>query len=130
MEVRTYEPDLLPWMRAADLFVGAAGSNMLGEVLATRANTIAIPRQIRESEQLVRARRLHQLGLLRKVDLLDALGGALTDAVALALTEPLVADGTRFLWDGTAYDRHLPGPDGTACACTTAAAATQSGGHR
>ncbi|MEU1519030.1 glycosyltransferase [Streptomyces sp. NPDC005811] len=131
VKIRTYEPDLLPWMRAADLFVGAAGANMLGEVLATRANTLAIPRQIRESEQLVHARRLHELGLLRKVDLPDALGGALNDAVALALTEPLVPDGTRFLWDGTAYDRHLPGgPDGTVCACTTAAAAAAPGGPR
>ncbi|MDQ1041984.1 glycosyltransferase family protein [Streptomyces sp. V4I2] len=130
VEIRTYEPDLLPWMRACDVFVGAAGSNMLGEVLATGANAIAIPRQVRESEQLVHARRLDELGLVRKVDLPDALGGALTGTLAAALTEPLSPDGTRYLWDGGAYDRHLPGgPGGTACACTTTPATTAGGGH-
>ncbi|MFG3517622.1 glycosyltransferase family protein [Streptomyces bobili] len=131
VDIRAYEPDLLPWMRACDLFIGAAGSNMLGEVLATGANAIAIPRQVRESEQLVHSRRLHELGLLRKVDLPDALGGALHDTVALALTDPLSPDGTRYLWDGGSYDRHLPGgPHGTTCAHTTAAAATVPAGQR
>jgi predicted glycosyltransferase len=125
VEIRAYEPDLLPWMRAADLFIGAAGANSLGEVLATGANAIAIPRQIREIEQQVHSRRLHDLGLLRRVDLPDALTGALDHAVPLALTEPLAPDGDRYLWDGGSYDRHLPqGPRGTACACTTARAAS------
>lgn len=123
VEVRVYEPDLTAWMRASDLFVGAAGSNMLGEVLATGANTLAIPRQIREIEQSVHARRLHDLGLLRKVDLPAVLDGALDEAVAHALAEPLAPDGTRFLWDGGSYDHHLPGgPAGTSCACTGARA--------
>ncbi|WP_416484276.1 glycosyltransferase family protein [Streptomyces sp. CL12] len=120
VEIRTYEPGLLPWMRAANLFIGAAGANSLGEVLATRANAIAIPRQIREIEQRVHSRRLHALGLLRTVDLPDVINGVLARTIPLALAEPLAPDGTRFLWDGGAYDRHLPGgPHGTTCACTT-----------
>ncbi|MFF2385653.1 glycosyltransferase family protein [Streptomyces sp. NPDC058108] len=131
VDIRAYEPDLLPWMRACDLFIGAAGSNMLGEVLATRANALVIPRQIRESEQLVHARRLHDLGLVRKVDLLEALGGGLHTAVGQALASPLSPDGTRLLWDGGSYDRHLPGsPDGTACACTTSPSSAQTGPAR
>jgi predicted glycosyltransferase len=131
VEIRTYEPDLLAWMRAADLFVGAAGANSLAEVLATGVNALAIPRQVREIEQQVHAQRLHELGLLRKVDLPDVLGGALERAVPLALTEPLTPDGRRYLWDGGAYDRHLPGGRrGTACACTSARAASPvPGGH-
>ncbi|WP_414169185.1 glycosyltransferase family protein [Streptoverticillium reticulum] len=129
VEIRVYEPGLLPWMRACDLFVGAAGANMLGEVLATGVNSIAIPRQVREIEQQVHSQRLHELGLLRKVDLPDVLGGALERAVPLALTEPLAPDGRRYLWDGGAYDRHLPGGlRGTACACTNARATSSASG--
>ncbi|MGW1123868.1 glycosyltransferase family protein [Streptomyces sp. NPDC002526] len=121
VEVRSYEPDLLPWMRGSDLFVGAAGANALGEVLATGANALVVPRQVREIEQRVHSQRLQELGLLRMVDLPEVLNGALDRAVPLALTDPLTPDGTRYLWDGGAYDRHLPGgPRGTACACTTA----------
>ncbi|MFD5474441.1 glycosyltransferase family protein [Streptomyces sp. NPDC127105] len=127
VDIRAYEPDLLPWMRAADLFVGAAGANSLGEVLATGVNAVTIPRQVREIEQQVHSRRLHDLGLLRRVDLPDVLTGALDHAVPLALTEPLAPDGTRYLWDGGSYDRHLPGgPRGTTCACTTGRTAAQT----
>lgn len=120
VEVRAYEPDLKPWMRAANLFIGAAGANMLGEVLATAANTIAIPRQIREVEQQVHSQRLHQLGILRKIGLAEALAGALDTEVARALVDPLIADGTRYLWDGGSYDRHLPGTEtGTRCSCVS-----------
>ncbi|MFB7776234.1 glycosyltransferase family protein [Streptomyces bauhiniae] len=141
VEIRAYEPDLLPWMRAADLFIGAAGANSLGEVLATRVNAIAIPRQIREIEQQVHSQRLADLGLIRKAELPDVLDGALDRLVLLALAEPLAPDGARFLWDGGSYDRHLPGgPRGTVCACTTSRTASAvvgtpvapgaSGGHR
>ena len=41
------------------------------------------PRQVREIEQQVHSQRLHELGLLRKVDLPDVLGGALDRAVPL-----------------------------------------------
>ena len=119
VEVRAYEPDLSPWMRACDLFIGAGGVNMLGEILATRANSLVVPRQVREIEQRVHTERLEGLGLVRKVDLPDALDGALTQRLAQALAEPLAPEATRYLWDGGSYDRHLPGPDGTACACTT-----------
>ncbi|MFI6849574.1 hypothetical protein OG535_04065 [Kitasatospora sp. NBC_00085] len=123
VEIRDYEPDLLPWLRACDLFIGAAGANMLGEVLATGANTLAIPRQLRESEQHIHSERLQGLGLLRKADRADVLAGALDDLVPRALADPLAPDGTRYLWDGGSYDRHLPGgPVGTRCACTPSGA--------
>lgn len=131
VEIRAYEPDLQPWMRASDLFVSAAGANALGEVLATSANTLAIPRQVREIEQQVHSQRLHALGMLRKIDLPDVLDGALQRAVPLALTEPLTPDGTRFLWDGGSYDRHLPGGlVGTVCACSTSGQARSATGAR
>ncbi|MFF1650771.1 glycosyltransferase family protein [Streptomyces sp. NPDC058240] len=130
VEIRAYEPGLLPWMRAADLFVGAAGANALGEVLATGANAIAIPRQIREIEQQVHAQRLHDLGLVRRAGLPDVLDGVLDRMIPQALDEPLTPDGTRYLWDGGSYDRHLPGPDGTACACTSARATGPVPGER
>ncbi|WP_433195850.1 glycosyltransferase family protein [Nocardia sp. CA-107356] len=128
IEIRTYEPDLLPWMRSCDLFIGAAGANMLGEVLATDANAVAIPRQVREIEQQAHSQRLHDLGLLRKVELPQALGGALDTLIPRALNDPLIPNGTRYLWDGGAYDRHLPGgPAGTRCACATTASGPRLG---
>src|SRR5262249_11671279 len=38
LRVTTYSTELTTWMRASDLFIGAAGSNMLGEILATSCN--------------------------------------------------------------------------------------------
>ena len=119
IEVRAYEPDLAPWMRACDLFIGAGGVNMLGEILASATNALVVPRQVREIEQRVHTERLRNLGLVRTVGLPEALDGALTQQVTLALGEPLAPAATRYLWDGGSYDRHLPGRDGTSCACTS-----------
>ncbi|MGW2986265.1 glycosyltransferase family protein [Streptomyces goshikiensis] len=114
--IASYQEDLPTWMRAADLVLGAAGSNMLGEILAASANAVVIPRQIREIEQQVHAERLQQRGLLRQVPLTAALCGALTGALHEAFTDPLRPDASRLLWQGGSYDRHLPGEGGTSCA--------------
>jgi predicted glycosyltransferase len=115
--VAEYEPALPRWMRACDLFIGAAGSNMLGEVLSTGCNAVVVPRQIREKEQLIHAGRLEELGLLRHAPLQRALDGGLRPVVAAALAEPLAPAAARYFAPGAPYQRHLPGPDGTGCAC-------------
>jgi DNA-binding transcriptional regulator YhcF (GntR family) len=42
-----YDPDLIGWMLVSDAFVGAAGHNTIGEVLAAGANAILVPRHLR-----------------------------------------------------------------------------------
>ncbi|MER6523258.1 glycosyltransferase [Streptomyces sp. NPDC001553] len=114
--IASYQEELPTWMRAADLVLGAAGSNMLGEILATGANALVIPRQLREIEQQVHSDRLQQRGLLRQVPLTAALSGALTGALHEAFTDPLRPDASHLLWPGGSYDRNLPGEGGTRCA--------------
>lgn len=84
-----YEPDLRAWMAAADLVLGAAGSNMLSEVLAAGANAVVIPRQVRESEQLIHSRLLADRGLVRACTLEGVEAGDLVGLVAEGLRHPL-----------------------------------------
>jgi predicted glycosyltransferase len=83
-----YTPDLGTWMAAADVFVGAAGHNMIGEVLASRANAILIPRQLQELEQLMHATLLAERGLVRMATM-GRLDDELLPLLSDALAEPL-----------------------------------------
>jgi predicted glycosyltransferase len=75
MVVTDYVLDPERWIGAADLVVSMAGYNSVCEVLAHRKRALLVPRTRPRAEQLVRARRLEQLGL---VDVLhpDALSSA------------------------------------------------------
>jgi predicted glycosyltransferase len=88
-DVRVYVPNLPALMLASDVFLGAAGSNMLGEILATGCNAVIIPRQVREPEQRLHARRLADLGLVRMCDLHELSSRALTDLLVDAFANPL-----------------------------------------
>jgi predicted glycosyltransferase len=89
LRVVTYAPDLHSWMCGADLFIGAAGANMLGEVLTSGVNAIVIPRQLREPEQRMHAALLAERKLVRTCSLESALGGALPELIGEALRAPL-----------------------------------------
>ncbi|MFF4159199.1 glycosyltransferase family protein [Streptomyces sp. NPDC001678] len=109
LEVVAYEPAMMTWMAAADLFIGAAGANMLSEVLAVGCNSIVIPRQVRESEQRIHARLLADRGLVRMCDLPDVLAGAIGPTLAEALREPLAPKAGHLLGGARRYAALLRG---------------------
>jgi predicted glycosyltransferase len=89
-KVVRYVPHVTRYMLAADVFIGAAGHNMVGEVLATRANAILIPRQLQEREQLMHATLLAERGLVRMTTL-ERLDDELPRLLEDALRHPLDA---------------------------------------
>jgi predicted glycosyltransferase len=99
LSVASYEPMLPLWMKAADLFIGAGGANMLGEIVANRCNSVVIPRQVREPEQQIHTGLLEARGVIRAISLQEALAGELSSKVREALQEPLQHT-EHFLLDG------------------------------
>lgn len=89
LRVMEYTADMQLWMTAADLFIGAAGSSMIGEVISTSCNAIMIPRQVREIEQLVHSTLLAQRGIVRMCSLEDTLSGKLNCLIPEAMAEKL-----------------------------------------
>ena len=76
-------------MTASDLFIGAAGSSMLGEIISTSCNAIVIPRQVREIEQYIHSRELSKREIVRMCSLTDTLDGKLNSLISEALENPL-----------------------------------------
>ncbi|WP_411076091.1 glycosyltransferase family protein [Streptomyces sp. cmx-4-7] len=99
-EAVDFSVDLPLWLRSADLVVSAAGAGGLGEILATGGNAVVIPRQLREAEQRIHARRLEELGLVRMVDLEDIGSDRLRTQIEAAMAEPLLRRQPRLLFDG------------------------------
>ncbi len=89
VHVIRYVNNMQTWMSASDLFIGAAGSNMIGEVLATSCNAILIPRQVREVEQHVHSKILSDKGIIRMCELQDVLEGKINRVIYEGLTEPI-----------------------------------------
>jgi predicted glycosyltransferase len=117
--VEQFEPRLAIWMKACNLFIGAGGSNMLGELLGSSCNALVIPRQVRETEQAIHTARLEELGLVRTISMTDVTSDKenLRTAILHALHNPLRPDISRYLDDGQSYLAHLPVTGGTTCAC-------------
>ncbi|UUN30828.1 glycosyltransferase family protein [Streptomyces sp. FIT100] len=109
LEIVSYEPSMMTWMAAADLFIGAAGANMLSEVLAVGCNSVVIPRQVRESEQRIHARLLANRGLVRMSDLDEVLSGAVGPTLTEALREPLSPKAGHLLGGARRYAALLGG---------------------
>jgi predicted glycosyltransferase len=59
--------DPLPYMDASDLIVSMGGYNTVSEILALGKKAIVVPRVRPRAEQLIRSRRLQDLGLLRMI---------------------------------------------------------------
>ncbi len=100
VEVVSYHENMPALMKASDLFVGAAGANMLGEMIATGCNAIAIPRQVREPEQILHSEILAERGLVRRSLLEDVLAGSLSEIIHLALEYPFDASTHKILLGG------------------------------
>ncbi|HQT45813.1 MAG TPA: glycosyltransferase [Acidocella sp.] len=87
VELIDHTTDLVPSLRAAALAVAMAGYNTSAEIIANRKQAILVPRQGPRAEQLLRARLLARLGVVRNVEP----GENLAARLAAALTEALVA---------------------------------------
>ncbi len=111
LEIVSYEPSMMTWMAAADLFVGAAGANMLSEVLAVGCNSVVVPRQVRESEQRIHARLLTDRGLVRMCEMPDVLSGAVGPLLTEALREPLSPKAGHLLGGARHYATLLGGAE-------------------
>lgn len=101
--------DPLPaWMKASDLFIGSGGYNSLSEVLATNANALVIPRQLKEREQVLHAERLAKLHMLRQVSLETVLHEDITALLVACLRESYPMHGpVRIATDGARENARL-----------------------
>lgn len=95
-----YTSDMKIWMKASDLFIGAGGANMLSEILAVGCNSIVIPRQISESEQLIHSSILSQKGYIRMCTLSDVYSGGLIEKIIIALQQPIFRNACEVLMNG------------------------------
>jgi predicted glycosyltransferase len=117
-----YRPDVASLIQAADLFIGAAGSGTVAEVLAARANAILIPRLVIDAaEQELHAARLAALGLIRTRSRADVCSQGLTDLVAAALAEPVQPITADLLGGPSRYRDLLCGLGGTAAGASNPA---------
>lgn len=89
ISVIEYVNNMQKWMTASDLFIGAAGSSMLGEIISTSCNAIVIPRQVREIEQYVHSCELSKRNIVRMSSLTETLDGKLNTLISEALENPL-----------------------------------------
>lgn len=89
VQVLRYSSNMKNWMKASNLFIGAAGANMLTEILSTQCNSIVIPRQISESEQLIHAGLLEKRKAVRMCTLEDIYQGKLDKMVREAMLSPI-----------------------------------------
>jgi len=94
--------DLPMWMRASDLFIGAAGYNTIAEVLANRPNAILVPRQINRSEQTTHALVMAAKSLARCLPLDAFTSGSLAQMIVVALAEPYPTHTKTWRVDGAA----------------------------
>lgn len=89
IKVIEYVSNMQKWMTASDLFIGAAGSSMLGEIISTSCNALVIPRQVREIEQYVHSCELTKRGIVRMSSLSETMDGKLNGLIPNALDDPL-----------------------------------------
>ena len=98
--IRGYESDLRSYMAAADVVVAMGGYNTIAEILALGARAIIVPRNWRSGEnsyhsltdmneeQLIRARALHNMGLVDMVHPDSLCSDLLADRITCAFEEP------------------------------------------
>lgn len=68
VEVVDHTTDLVPSLQAAHLVISMAGYNTSAEIIAARRRAILVPRAAPRAEQLIRARLLESLGVVRSVE--------------------------------------------------------------
>jgi len=68
VKFRDFKPDLTEEYAKADLVVAMAGYNTVCELLSSGKRAVLVPREYPVQEQLIRARKLHELGLFDLVE--------------------------------------------------------------
>lgn len=68
VKFRDFKPDLTEEYAKADLVVAMAGYNTVCELLSSGKRAVLVPREEPVQEQLIRARKLHELGLFDLVE--------------------------------------------------------------
>ena len=84
-------PDPTPLFARAELVISTAGYNVSAELLAHANRALLIPRVVHREEQLVRARRLAELGLVDFLHPRDATSEAIAHRVESALDDPTLS---------------------------------------
>ena len=79
---------LTAWIKASDLFIGSGGYNSLAEIIATGANALIIPRQLKEREQEIHGTKLANLHFLRIANLTTILSKDVSSLLEMSLREP------------------------------------------
>jgi predicted glycosyltransferase len=67
VRITEFTDDLMSYMEAADVVLSMAGYNTICEILSAKRRAIVVPRVHPVKEQLLRAERMAQLGLLRMI---------------------------------------------------------------
>jgi predicted glycosyltransferase len=83
-----FVPDLARSMQMADLVISMGGYNTLCEVMANANRSLVVPREEPRREQLIRAERLAERGVVRILRQGDLSANTLRDAIDAALAAP------------------------------------------
>ena len=86
--VLDFSADSVAYMAAADLIISMGGYNTLNEIIWLRKRAVVIPLVHPRREQLIRAQRMAQLGLIRMIHPRDLTGELLAEEVLQALSLP------------------------------------------
>ena len=92
VDIFDFMPSTSQWFARADLVVSTGGYNTCTQLLAHARRAIIVPRVLHRQEQLIRARRLQELGLVACLHPRDLTSRLLLDAIRGALAseeEPL-----------------------------------------
>ena len=85
-QVLDFSADSVAYMGAADVIVSMGGYNTLNEIVWLRKPAVVIPRVHPRREQLIRARRMAELGLIRMIHPRDLSAELLAEKVLEALS--------------------------------------------
>lgn len=94
VDIAEFMPSTSAWFGQADLVVSTGGYNTTTQLLAHARRAIVVPRVLHRQEQLIRARRLEELGLVACVHPKDLTPRRLLEAIRDALAsedEPLTS---------------------------------------
>lgn len=78
--MRRYTPDFIQWMQEANFVISRAGYNTCVNILETNTPAILVPSLLSE-DQDIRASRLSDLGLVKKIDPIDLTPDCVTDSI-------------------------------------------------
>lgn len=90
VRIEHFIPEVPRLMREADLVVSMGGYNSVAEILSHARRALIIPRESPRLEQLMRATRLNELGLVDLLRLPDLTATALRNAIRRAMSDPAV----------------------------------------